>query len=153
MGDLQIPISDLQILAKYWCRFGFKVTKWVGQVQERENNNGKKSTAYGPRTRAKVFHFSSRSFWIIPPSSMSRCSSFVPSKMINNTEFQSGTQYKCSKSRNIKNTRRMIIGRVCVSQTNKRSHPLCARLPKTKTVRVRFYDSFERKSNNNGNPL
>lgn len=40
-------------------------------------------------TRAKVFHFSSSNRWIIPPSSMSKCSSFVPFRMINSAEFQS----------------------------------------------------------------
>ena len=40
-------------------------------------------------TLAKVFHFSSKSFAIIPPSSMFKCSGFVPAKIIIIAELQS----------------------------------------------------------------
>ena len=39
---------------------------------------------------AKVFHFSSSSLAMIPPSSMLRCSGFVPARMIIIAEPQSG---------------------------------------------------------------
>lgn len=40
-------------------------------------------------TIANVFHFSSNNRWIMPPSSISKCSSLVPFKIINSAEFQS----------------------------------------------------------------
>jgi hypothetical protein len=41
------------------------------------------------RTMAKVFHFSSNSFAIIPPSNMFKCSGLVPFRMMINAEPQS----------------------------------------------------------------
>ena len=40
-------------------------------------------------TLAKVFHFSSNSFAIIPPSNIFKCSGFVPAKIIIMAELQS----------------------------------------------------------------
>ena len=48
-------------------------------------------------TLAKVFHFSSNSFAMIPPSSMFKCSGFVPAKIIIIAELQSGKEIKCVK--------------------------------------------------------
>jgi hypothetical protein len=41
------------------------------------------------RTMAKVFHFSSNNFAIIPPSNMFKCSGLVPFRMMINAEPQS----------------------------------------------------------------
>ena len=40
-------------------------------------------------TLAKVFHFSSNSFAMIPPSNIFKCSGFVPAKIIIMAELQS----------------------------------------------------------------